>query len=536
MCGIYGSTKVDRVLMEEMTKASSYRGPDGTGFCHMDDIGVSLGFNHLNISQPSSKAVSQPYMMDSGNVLVWSGEIYGIQEPDTAWLARNCELYGPQFLRSHDGMWAAAWVDKRARELTLIRDHFGTKPLFYTVINDVLYFASSLHSLAGIPGIVFEADEDMVDVAREIGNFVPGPRTIYKNIHKVAPGEWLTWSLTERKFVRKGSLLDFMLHPLDEQRFDLDYFKHMLLFSVQQASRNRWKTGVQLSGGVDSSVIMCALANQSTMNVTAFTVAYHYQHYIKRTQIVDHQHDQYYESVLAQATARYYGKACHVVDVTDEQYMEDITHDVAMFAGIPLQDRARWYPRIKLASVAKKKGMKVLLNGDFGDELFVPFLEERGKDSIQTGDVFARFSEKTAAYLSSWLPTLSFGPDMSNNRRMVDAIIYGEMYNMLSDATAAYFGMEARPVFCHQSLAFYCFNVPTTIKAKKPAKYTGINYKYMVRESLKNDLPPHILSNNAKVGWAVPWNSKQRDIVEQGFMRDLQASMDALNSKKFKTS
>lgn len=527
MCGITGFTFEDDLLIRDMIEVSKMRGPDGSHYKVGD--GFTLGFSHLNISQPDGKGVMQPYTTGQSNILCWNGEIYGIQASDTKWLGEMLDNYGPEVMRSFNGMWSVAFVDRKNKELHLLRDHFGTKPLYYTIIKENLFFASSVKSLLGIKGVDVSVNANFVDVYQKYEGHIPGPETIYKGIKKVSPGEHLIWSLPEKKFVGKKTLFDYKLTNLDEERFDEEFFRQRVISLIMEASRCRHKTGISLSGGIDSNLLFHIIAKQNTIDLSAFSTNYVTTNSDIHKEIKE---DLNMDWVLAKQSAVIANKNIFIEDITDREFLED-SYNIHDIMGHPIQDRARWYPRLRLNKLASSLGVKVMYNGDGGDELVTGYSSDKHR-SPETGTVGAEDlvhnNEFLNEYFKTWLPYHVFGDDVQNNTRLGMALVHLERANTQSDACAAFWGMESRPLLCHQKLAFFLLQIPSKIKFKTPApEYYGI-YKYLFRELFKDIIPSIITEKVHKRGWSAPWDARDIKRNFQLQLEDVYKSVEKASS------
>ena len=155
MCSIEGTTNTDFDI-SKFTDINKSRGPDGTNF--FKDENVNFGHNLLAISpNPTNKI--QPYISKKGNVLLYNGEIYGLDKDtfDVEWLADRLDNEGVMSLADGvNGMWAFAWYQPARGLITLCRDHFGQKPLYFTELNDNLYFSSTP---APLSSLIYEENE-----------------------------------------------------------------------------------------------------------------------------------------------------------------------------------------------------------------------------------------------------------------------------------------------------------------------------------------------------------------------------------------
>ena len=201
MCSIEGTTDHD-VNIELFCLQNKFRGPDKTSTYISREL--QLGHNLLEIS-PNKKNIPQPFVTDTGNVLCYNGEIYGLDDStfDTEWLANKIEKDGIESLaKGVNGMWAFAWYDTNKNSVTLCKDHFGQKPLYYYIENvngkDQLYFSSTITPLLTTRARLknkIESNDKAIEVLKKNNGFNIGRDTIYKDIKRLIPGEILTIKL-----------------------------------------------------------------------------------------------------------------------------------------------------------------------------------------------------------------------------------------------------------------------------------------------------------------------------------------------------
>src|SRR5690349_18434360 len=205
MCGFAGyvdmrkERKIDEGLLVKMTDKLVHRGPDSAGYFVEENIG--LGFRRLSIIDLDGG--DQPlFNEDKSVVVVCNGEIYNYREltselvkkghtfrtrSDVEVLAHLYEEDGPDFINKLNGQFAFALYDKKQQKLLLARDHFGINPLYYTIVDEVLIFASEIKAILEHPMVKREVDLTGLD---QIFSF-PGiisPRTMFKDISSLKSG------------------------------------------------------------------------------------------------------------------------------------------------------------------------------------------------------------------------------------------------------------------------------------------------------------------------------------------------------------
>jgi len=261
-----------------------HRGPDDAGvYCA---AGASMGMRRLSIIDLAGGR--QPMSNETGDQwLVFNGEIYNHLElrrdlkrrghqfstkSDTEVIVHLFEELGREAPKSLRGDFAFAIWDEKARRGFLARDHVGVKPLFYTVAQDRLIFASELKALIEDGRLSLEIDPVALDLYLTF-LYIPAPWTIYKNIFKLPPGSLLEFHGGEYQ------ISQYWKPPTDQQlgseRRDLDQrIYQRMKESVAIRLMSDVPLGVFLSGGLDSSAIVSLMSEVSSSPITTFSVGY----------------------------------------------------------------------------------------------------------------------------------------------------------------------------------------------------------------------------------------------------------------------
>src|SRR5437016_701095 len=287
MCGICGivnfnvTKPVDRYLVERMTSAQAHRGPDDHGYF----VDGNAGLGHRRLSIIDLSGGKQPIFNEDGSVaVVFNGEIYNYADltgdlvarghrfatrSDTETIVHAYEEYGTQCMRDFRGMFAFAIWDRRRRQLLLVRDRLGIKPVYYYAGKDFFVFASEIKSLLQHPGVPREVDPQAVDLYLAL-RYVPGPRTMFKNIFKLQPGHWMT---VNEGGVTSGKYWD--LEYRSDRDIDIEEFQHLLEESVRLRLVSEVPLGVFLSGGLDSTAMLAMMSKMTSgERVKTFSVGY----------------------------------------------------------------------------------------------------------------------------------------------------------------------------------------------------------------------------------------------------------------------
>ena len=381
MCGIAGflgsvatGGAVDaKRVAHLMANTLRHRGPDAEGvWC--DGSSVALAHRRLSILD-LSPAGDQPMVSDGGRyVIVFNGEIYNHLDlrkqmrkeawrghSDTETLLAACQAWGiEETLKRTVGMFAMALWDRHDRSLTLARDRFGEKPLFYGWQGDSFLFGSELKSLVAHPAWRGEVDRDALALFIRYG-YVPLPHSIWQGVAKLLPGSLLTLSADAPVGVlpaptfywRARDVANVPIRKgLDEQEAanELDLRLRQAIAGQMVADV---PLGAFLSGGVDSSTVVALMQAQSTRPVRTFTIGF--------------AQGDYNEAEYAKAVAAHLGTAHTELYVSAADAMAVIPRLPDMYDE-PFGDVSQ-IPTHMVAAMARRH-VTVSLSGDGGDEMF----------------------------------------------------------------------------------------------------------------------------------------------------------------------
>ncbi|MBP6833698.1 MAG: asparagine synthase (glutamine-hydrolyzing), partial [Deltaproteobacteria bacterium] len=379
MCGIAGLALPDDVLpdaalVRAMADRLAHRGPDAHGVLAMP--GCTFGHRRLSIVDLSDLAAQPMRSPDESAMLTFNGEIYDFaalrdelvslgyvfrSRSDTEVLLHALDAWGDAALQRIHGMFAFGHWSARDRALTLVRDRFGKKPLYYAPLGDDsgrggVAFASELSALLVHPEVRARREVDPVAVAQYlVHEFVPQPRSILAQVRKLGPGERLRWS------AREGITHERWWAPRTGVRLrgDERELTQELSRRVERAVSRRLvadvPVGVFLSGGIDSSfVAACAAATHP--RVKTFAIGFD-----------DPSFD---ESAHAELVARHLGTD-HVTEVLSERALIDLVAPTLDAMDEPHADSSI-LPTTMLARLARRD-VTVALGGDGGDEILAGY-------------------------------------------------------------------------------------------------------------------------------------------------------------------
>jgi asparagine synthase (glutamine-hydrolysing) len=389
IAGIIGDAARDERLLRAMGKRIAHRGPDDSGIWIDSEAGVGFAHRRLAIVD-LSPAGHQPMLSADGRfVLNYNGEIYNHRElraeldgngprnwrgdSDTETLVECIAEWGlERALRACVGMFALALWDRAERRLSLARDRFGEKPLYYGWAGTDLVFASELKALRLHPKFEPRVSRDALRLYASRG-YVPAPLSIYERVFKLPPASILSFTLDVARSPRNAaaahepasgvtlthywSYADVVARGLDQPIEDeaeaLEQLHEALAAAIRGQSIADVPVGAFLSGGIDSSTVVALYQKYSATPVRSFTIG-----------IADAALD---EAGHAREVAAALGTVHNEQYVTVDQARGVIPLLPAMYDE-PFADASQ-IPTFLVSRFARGE-VKVALSGDGGDELF----------------------------------------------------------------------------------------------------------------------------------------------------------------------
>jgi asparagine synthase (glutamine-hydrolysing) len=380
MCGIAGAFFFnhqntirieDKDRANRMLKSITHRGPDDCGTWIDDYSGAVLVHTRLSIRDVTFTG-HQPMLSSCSNFAIsYNGELYGNEvsrligsdvirslrgTSDTEKLIEALASNDLETtLQSLNGMYAFALVDKNQRTLTLARDRFGEKPLYYHRDSRRVIFASELKTLIEYGDFVPELDREAASSFMR-HNYVPSTRTIIKDIWKVSPGTFVKFSnngsIYEKEFFNaKETFLNE-----EQNQYSLVELENILRDSVSIRMISDVPIGCLLSGGIDSSLIAALMQSMSSEKIDTFTIGF--------------QDQAFDEAPFAKMVAARIGTNHHELYVTDADALEVIPQLGEIYTE-PFADSSQ-IPTVLVSRFARTL-VPVVLTGDGGDEMFAGY-------------------------------------------------------------------------------------------------------------------------------------------------------------------
>jgi asparagine synthase (glutamine-hydrolysing) len=587
MCGIVGQVRpqgeaVEPQLLARMCAALEHRGPDSRGLHHHGRAGI--GIQRLRVIDLNTG--DQPiFNEDRSVVVVMNGEIYNYRElreelrsrghvfatqGDTEVIVHLYEEHGADCVRHLHGMFAFSLWDERRQQLLLARDRVGKKPLLYHLSDGVLTWASEMNALLQNADIPRALDPVALDRYLALG-YVPAPRSALKGVAKLPPAHTL--------ILRDGRITLSRYWALDYSRkldVGVEELGERIRAALLEATRKRLiadvPLGAFLSGGIDSSAVVAAMAQLSSEPVRTFSIGF--------------DHARFDELPHARAIARQFGTVHEEFEVRANAV--EVVPRIVRHHGEPFADSSA-IPTFYLSEMTRRH-VTVALNGDGGDESFAGYqryvanavagrldripaplrravaalaarVPDRGDVSSRAnrfrrlGGSLARDPAQRYAGYMSWfdaaqrdeLYTPGFAAEIggadageeiaarwaaASGDSLVDRMLEVDASTYLVDdliakvdiATMAH-ALEARSPLLDHELMELAASIPGHLKVR------GGEKKWIFREALRPWLPSEIL-DRPKQGFSVPLSSWLRSDL-QGWARDILLDPATLDRGQF---
>lgn len=370
MCGICGSVSDYSVNIEKMVESIHHRGPDFQDF--FKENRLVLGHTRLSILDLSI-AANQPMVSRSERtVVVYNGEIYNFNNlknelknedvvfkthSDTEVVLEGYEKWGNKIFEKLNGMFALAIYDRRRNTLTLTRDRFGIKPLYYTFKNNEIIFGSEIKAILASGRVnstmSFQGLHEYLHFSSTLGE-----TTFYEGIHKLLPGHMLVYDLLRNKVEIKPFKLNYDLPIIiDSQKKIVENIRYLFEESVKRQLVSDVPIGVFLSGGIDSTAITALATKHYSGKLKTFSAGFDFDKGVN-------------ELANARFIAKKFGTEHNEFHIKGSG-IPKILEKLNSYFDQPFSDAAN-IPLFLMGKELKGKH-KVILQGDGGDELFAGY-------------------------------------------------------------------------------------------------------------------------------------------------------------------
>ena len=403
MCGIAGIVNVDgrpveQGAIERLTRLLAHRGPDGDGHWFNAERNVAVGHRRLAIIDPGPGGYQPMLSADERYVIVYNGEIYNFLElrlelealgtkfrtqSDTEVILAAWQRWQENMLLRFNGMWALAIFDTRTRDLFLARDRFGIKPLLYAASAGRFVFASEQRALVNSGLIstsidVEVAKRQMIDVFGIEGS----ERTLYRDVRRLSAGH-LLWLRDGRWTIQRWwSTLDHLpLLPRTEAE-RVERFGELFRDAVALRMRSDVPIGTCLSGGFDSSAVICAMSAHEKAGMGPRDSAAWRHAFIASFPGAAND-----ERPMAEVAAAWAGVAPTIVEIGRQDALDELDRILAESDDIYITlPNAGWL----LYRELRRQKVLVSLDGHGADELMGAYVQEGDAGGFFLRNLFAR--------------------------------------------------------------------------------------------------------------------------------------------------
>jgi len=388
MCGLIGFISKNNFASLKSTLPTAslsllHRGPDDKGFFYDEKMGIGLSHRRLSIID-LSRAGRQPMTSDDVSI-IYNGEIYNFRNirktlegyghkfksnTDTEVVLKAYIQWGIDCLKKFIGMFAFAIWDGRKKRLLLARDRIGIKPLYYHFSDSAFLFTSELKAFMAFSIFKKDIDPDSIPLFLHY-QYIPAPRTVFKNTFKLLPGHFLTyenntikthtyWQHPEMKVELSDSAIN------EEEK--LQQLDDILTQAVSYRLISDVPLGALLSGGIDSSIVVALMQKVNSSPVRTFSIGF--------------KEKGYNEAKWAAKVARHLGADHTELYVTPKEAI-DIIPMLPRIYDEPFADSSA-IPTF-LVSKLTRSHVTVALSGDGGDEQFSGYVRYWSTKSIARG-------------------------------------------------------------------------------------------------------------------------------------------------------
>jgi asparagine synthase (glutamine-hydrolysing) len=381
LCGIAGFLRPPEWTADRLTEAAramstalAYRGPDSSGEWVEAESGLGFGHRRLAIIDLSPGGHQPMVSADGRWVITYNGEVFNFPDlraeleaagcafrghSDTEVIVEGCARWGVEATAKRlIGMFAYAVWDRRERRLHLVRDRLGIKPLYWTLKDGALLFASELKALLAYPGFAPRMDREAATLYMRFG-YVPSPRSIFEGVAKLLPGTILSWEpgaapRAEPFWDLAEVVAGARANPLDVSDGEaVEALDALLRDAVRRRMMADVPLGAFLSGGIDSSAVVALMQAESSRPVRTFSIGF--------------PEAGYDEAPHAKRVAAHLGTEHTELYVGPEEALAVVPRIAEMYDE-PFSDSSQ-IPTYLVSEITRRH-VTVALSGDGGDELF----------------------------------------------------------------------------------------------------------------------------------------------------------------------
>lgn len=592
MCGIAGVVSPDKTLsravLHQMTNSISHRGPDGEGHWVHSNGQIGFGHRRLAVLDLSDEGRQPMHYADGRYTVVFNGEIYNYLElrstlkkrgytfashSDTEVLLASFQDQQEDCLSQLDGMFAFAIWDNAKHRLFCARDRFGEKPFYYAIHDGALFFASEMKALwaAGVPREVSDSMLFRFLARGQLRNQDDLAETFFSNIFQLKPAHCFSISAQDLEVKqRKYWSIDHEAVNHDITEDDAaERFRELFNQSVAMRLRSDVPVGSSLSGGLDSSLIVCtidAIRNEPRHPQATFSATFpgfakderkYMQYVIDQTNVtphfvapdasrmvddwetmVYHQEEPFGSaSIYAQFCVMRLAKAAGVTVLLDGQGADELLAGYPFYfrhfhAELRSTNRSLWkserehHARIHGGAASSRTTTAKNVVKRFIPESILLRRSANLEKKMLAGFVDREFLE---THFERSCRSRVSGRQAGLAQSLCRSCFEGGLVELLqyADRNSMAFSREVRLPFLSHQLTEFLFSLPSTMKIKE-----GVT-KYIMRRAFADLLPPDICNRQDKIGYEPPqdrWlesprmrelhHQSNRSLIDRGYLVD----------------
>src|SRR5262245_12032573 len=445
MCGIYGIVELregslpDQSVLPAMGRVITHRGPDDYG--HYYDRRIAFGMRRLSIIDLAGGR--QPVANETKTIwVVCNGELYNFEElrkdlqgrghtfrcmSDTEVIVHLYEELGLDFLKRIRGMFAIALWDTHRSRLVLARDRLGKKPLYIYRQSDRVWFASEMKSLLEVTGIPRRLNAGALHEYLALG-YVPAPWTLFDGIEKLLPGHCMVVEDGSAKHIQYW---DVPVQPAESHSEGewVERVRERFLESVRIRMVSDVPLGAFLSGGIDSSAIVAAMANTCHQPVKTYSIGF------------EGTDNFYNELPYARIVAKAYRTDHHEIIVRPD--IARLLPTLIWHMDEPIADSA--FVTTYLVARLASESVKVILSGVGGDELFGGYRRYLGNHLAK----YYRWLPKVAT--QTWFPHVVSRLPQDRHSPFKNIVRYADAFVRTAQLNPAERYMSYVTLFSHEN-------------------------------------------------------------------------------------
>ncbi len=567
MCGITGFVSDKEIDLKNFYKSHlliKHRGPDDEGFVLFDDNNpfhckgddtiehfqslphirsfnkarTVLGHRRLSIIDLSHYG-HQPMSDESSRYfIVYNGEIFNYVElrkelekhnyrfntrNDTEVVLKAYMHWKEEAFNKFNGMWALAIYDKKKNKLILSRDRFGIKPLYYAYIYGTLYFASEIKFIKSFVNYGFKINKNSVKAYIESCLINYSEETFWENIYELEPGHYLTYQESNIKIKKYWAFEPKELKYSNREA--LEKFAYLFEDSLKLRMRADVEVGSLLSGGLDSTLIVCTLNKLGFIkdnNFKTFSAVFEEEEFSEK---------KYIDETLKLVPLKPYFTYPSPYEV--KKYLSEIFY----YNEEPLRSLAVYSQYLLYKSIKDNSNIKVVLNGQGADEMFGGYTGHYRLlfyHLIKKGKIL-RFLKEMNLYRKKRNNNFSHIINNSFFINLIKFILYKNSFNISTfheiiksalreylrydDRNSMAFSIEARVPFLDYRLVEFAFSLGVS------HKIDNFTNKKIQRDYAANIIPDIILNRTDKMGFVSPQEVWQKNQIK----KEIEDSFSNLN-------